>query len=62
MLSFAIFQDGVTCGGCKALVKTDNFKRCKDYCHWAQASKMFSLWWKLRSEHDYLVVRRELRS
>lgn len=24
--------DGVTCGGCKALVKTDNFKRCKDYC------------------------------
>ncbi|CAL1143941.1 unnamed protein product [Cladocopium goreaui] len=24
--------DGVTCGGCRALVKTSSFKRCKDYC------------------------------
>eukprot|EP00435_Cladocopium_sp_Y103_P061035 s385_g22.t1 len=25
-------QDDVTCGGCRALVKTRNFDRCKDYC------------------------------
>lgn len=37
---FTILQDGVTCGGCRALVKTSSFKRCKDYCNWAYLKKV----------------------